>query len=83
MSSLAHLTPGDTTHVTHVGGTGSFRRRLLELGLVPGTRVRRIGLATLGDPLNFEVRGATVCLRRADADRVSTGPSLQAPLAAK
>ncbi|MBA2321295.1 MAG: ferrous iron transport protein A [Deltaproteobacteria bacterium] len=72
MSSLAQLSPGHTACVTNVGGAGSFRRRLLELGLVPGTEVTRTGQAALGDPLNFLIRGATVCLRRTDADRVLT-----------
>lgn len=74
MSSLALLAPGQSAFVTLVGGTGSFRRRLLELGLVPGTEVVRTGQSPLGDPLNFRIRGATVCLRRADAGRVLTHP---------
>ncbi len=78
MSSLALLLPGKSAWVTEVGGSGSFRRRLLEIGLVPGTEVTRVGVVAQGDPLNFKVRGATVCLRRADADRVLTQGSVAA-----
>jgi Fe2+ transport system protein FeoA len=66
-SCLADLSPGNAARVAAVGGAGSFRRRLLEIGLVPGTEVVRTGQAPLGDPLTFRIRGATLCLRVADA----------------
>jgi len=50
-----------------VGGEGAFRRRLLELGLLPGTPISRTGQAPLGDPLSFRVRGAVLCLRKSEA----------------
>ncbi len=65
--TLDGLAKGIVGKVTVVGGTGSFRRRLMELGLLPGTQVARTGSAPLGDPLSFLVRGAVVCLRRDDA----------------
>ena len=57
--------------VTSVSGTGPFRRRLLELGLVPDTLVRRTGAAPLGDPKTFQVRGAVLALRRTEAAHVA------------
>jgi ferrous iron transport protein A len=57
--------------VDHVGGERSFRRRLMELGLVPGTRVELVGIAPLGDPLELLVRGASLSIRRSDARAVS------------
>ncbi len=53
-----------------VDGHGPFRRRLLELGFLPGTRVVRTGQAPLGDPLTIEVRGSVMCLRSGDARHV-------------
>ena len=65
--TLDRLEPGRTARVVSVGGHGPFRRRLLELGLLPGTPVSRTGQAPLGDPLSFRVRGAVLCLRRHEA----------------
>ena len=69
--TLDGLGVGATARVTGVLGEGSFRRRLLELGLVPGTAVTRTGTAPLGDPLAFRLRGAVFTLRRADAALVT------------
>ena len=65
--SLSELSHNARAVITAVRGQGAFRRRLLELGLVPGTVVERAGQAPLGDPLSFRVRGSVISLRRADA----------------
>ena len=69
--NLAQTRIGQIVTVTHVAGEGSFRRRLMELGLVPGTRVEVVGVAPLGDPLELLVRGSSLSIRRAEAEGVS------------
>ncbi len=64
---LSELAVEDIADIEHVGGERSFRRRLMELGLVPGTRVELKAVAPLGDPLELLVRGASLSIRRADA----------------
>jgi len=71
--NLAQTRIGQIVTVTHIAGEGSFRRRLMELGLVPGTRVEVIGVAPLGDPLELLVRGSSLSIRRAEAEGVSVG----------
>lgn len=44
-----------------------MRRRLLELGLVPGTQVSVVGVSPLGDPLELEVRGSRLSIRKKEA----------------
>ncbi len=73
--NLAQTRIGQVVTVEHVAGEGSFRRRLMELGLVPGTRVEVIGVAPLGDPLELLVRGGSISIRRAEAEGVSVHPS--------
>ncbi|MCA9493739.1 MAG: ferrous iron transport protein A [Alphaproteobacteria bacterium] len=68
--TLDRLAPGQRARVTAVEGEGAFRRRLLELGLLPGTEVERTGQAPLGDPMTYRVRGAVLCLRANDARNV-------------
>jgi ferrous iron transport protein A len=53
--------------VRRVGGDRAFRRRLMELGLVPGTEVSLVQFAPLGDPLEIEARGCRLSIRRAEA----------------
>jgi len=72
--NLAQTQIGQIVTVTHLAGEGSFRRRLMELGLVPGTRVEVIGVAPLGDPLELLVRGSSLSIRRAEAEDVAVGP---------
>ena len=81
--SLAELQVGEVASVEHVGGERSFRRRLMELGLVPGTRVELKAIAPLGDPLELLVRGSSLSIRRAEAAlvRVTPGLKVEAPAA--
>jgi ferrous iron transport protein A len=82
-TNLAALIVGDVATIEHVGGDRAFRRRLMELGLVPGTRVELVGVAPLGDPLELLVRGASLSIRRADAAEVRVARGLEeAPSAA-
>ncbi len=67
---LAEVPIGSHVTVETVGGERSFRRRLMELGLVPGTAVVVVGVAPLGDPLELLVRGASLSIRRAEASEV-------------
>ena len=69
--NLAQTRIGQIVTVAHVAGEGSFRRRLMELGLGPGTRVEVVGVAPLGDPLELLVRGSSLSIRRAEAEGVS------------
>lgn len=53
--------------VESVGGERPFRRRLLEMGLVPGTEVALVNVAPLGDPLEIELRSGRLSIRRHEA----------------
>ena len=75
--NLAQTRIGQVVTVLHVAGEGSFRRRLMELGLVPGTRVEVIGVAPLGDPLELLVRGGSLSIRRAEAEGISVVAEVQ------
>ena len=48
-----------------------MHHRLMELGMLPGTEVRCIRMAPLGDPLEFEVRGYNLSLRKAEAATIA------------
>jgi Fe2+ transport system protein FeoA len=69
-STLARVPLRQSVQIQSVGGERSFRRRLLELGFLPGVEVRLLGVAPMGDPLDIEVRGCRFSLRRAEADAI-------------
>jgi Fe2+ transport system protein FeoA len=65
--SLDGIVPGGRAVIERVGGQRAFRRRLMELGLLPGTEVEVVRVAPLGDPLELRVRGCSLSIRRAEA----------------
>jgi len=69
-TSLAQIPLGKTATIASVDGPRAFRRRLLEMGLVPGVEVRVVTIAPLGDPLRIEVRGGQWSIRRAEAAQI-------------
>jgi ferrous iron transport protein A len=73
MSSLADVALGHTATVREVAGSRAFRRRLLEMGLVPGVSVRVVTVAPLGDPIQIEVRGGQWSIRRGEAAQIAVG----------
>lgn len=72
---LDKLAGGTAGVVGQVAGNSDFRRRLLELGVVPGTPIRVTKVAPMGDPIEIEIRGARFFLRREEASHVAVHPS--------
>jgi ferrous iron transport protein A len=68
--SLAQCETGGSGTIADIGGERGFRRRLMEMGLVPGTTVQLVRVAPLGDPLEIEVRGCRLSIRRQEANAV-------------
>jgi len=71
---LDEVEPGGRVKVTHVAGSGSARRRLLDLGMVPGTVIEVLRRAPLGDPVEYRVRGSCISIRRREAHLVEVQP---------
>lgn len=73
-SNLATLPLRTPARIVAIGGERAFRRRLLELGFLPGVEVRVHGVAPMGDPLDIELRGCRFSLRRAEAEVIGVAP---------
>jgi ferrous iron transport protein A len=67
---LAELAVGQQCRVRNICGGDEISLRLLEMGLTPGVEVTCLGLAPLGDPLELEVRGYRLSVRKSEAQRV-------------
>lgn len=67
--TLNELKIGATAVITAVGGDGALRCRLLDMGIIPKTRVTLQKVAPMGDPIEIMVRGYELTLRVDDAKR--------------
>lgn len=65
--TLAQLKPGNSARVVDVAGDSALQQRILEMGILPGTQVRLVRIAPLGDPMEFVVLGYHLSLRKSEA----------------
>ena len=72
--TLADVRTGEYCVIVRVTGHGSFRHRLMEMGFVRGEKVKVIRNAPLRDPIEYEIMGGHVSLRRVEARRVEVVP---------
>lgn len=68
--SLADLKPGMVGIITHIEGKEMVRRRLLDMGFTQGTQVKVLKEAPLKDPVEFELRGYSLTLRKSEAEKI-------------
>ena len=68
--TLDELKIGGSAVITAVGGEGALRCRLLDMGLIPRTKVTLQKTAPLGDPIQIRVRGYELTLRLEDARNI-------------
>jgi len=67
---LNELKPGDKGTIVTVGGEGALRLRLLDMGLIPHTKVKLEKVAPMGDPIEIQIRGHELTLRVDDAKNI-------------
>ncbi len=67
---LSDLNVGDKARIVSIGGSGAARRRIMDMGLVPGSRIETIRRAPMGDPIEFKVRGYMISLRKEEARQI-------------
>ena len=73
--TLQDLRPGESGMILSVGNqSGAVKRRLVDMGLTPGTEVKVTKIAPLGDPLEVSLRGYELSLRKDDAAQIQVGP---------
>ena len=68
--SLGDLKIGESGKVLTIGGEKVLRRRLLEMGITPGTVVTVKKIAPMGDPIEMLLRGYVLSLRLEDAEKI-------------
>ena len=72
--TLDQLRPGEAAQILSVGGEGALRQHFLDMGVIPGARVKLMKLAPMGDPMELRIHGYELTLRLADAAQIGVEP---------
>ena len=70
MKTLKQAKVGETVRVVKLHGAGAVKRRIMDMGLTKNTEVYVRKVAPLGDPVELNVRGYELSLRKADAEMI-------------
>ena len=70
MKTLRDAAVGETVHVVKLHGEGPVRRRIMDMGITKGVEIYVRKVAPLGDPIEVNVRGYELSIRKADAAQI-------------
>lgn len=70
MKTLREIPIGGTAKVVKLHGEGAIKRRIMDMGITRGTEIFVRKVAPLGDPIELNVRGYELSLRKADAELI-------------
>ena len=70
MKTLREMKVGETATVVKLHGEGAVKRRIMDMGITKGVEVHIRQVAPLGDPIELNVRGYELSLRKADAEMI-------------
>ena len=76
--TLNQLPIGKAAIITNVGGEGALRCRLLDMGLIPKTKITVTKVAPMDDPIELRLRGYTLTIRVEDARNITVAEVIQA-----
>jgi ferrous iron transport protein A len=70
MKTLKEAKPGETVEVKTLTATGPLRRRIMDMGITKGTAITVRKVAPLGDPIEINVRGYELSIRKNEAEHI-------------
>ncbi len=73
MKTLKDAKVGDTVTVLRLHGEGPVKRRIMDMGITKGVDIHVRKVAPLGDPMELNLRGYELSIRRADAEMIELG----------
>lgn len=71
IKTLKDLKPGESSVITKINGEGAIKRRLMDMGVTKGTEILVRKVAPLGDPIEVNIRGYELTLRKSDAEKIN------------
>jgi ferrous iron transport protein A len=69
-TNLAKLAPGARATIVAIGSIGPMRRRLMDMGLLPGEPIEVQKVAPLGDPIEVRIKSYSLSLRKKEAEGI-------------
>lgn len=70
MKTLNEVKAGETVTVTKLNGAGAIKRRIMDMGITKGVEIKVRKIAPLGDPMELNLRGYELSVRKADAENI-------------
>lgn len=70
MATLKEARIGQTVRVKKLNGEGAVKRRIMDMGITKGVEIHVRKVAPLGDPMELNVRGYELSVRKADAEKI-------------
>jgi len=69
--NLAQLKPGESGTINAIGAIGPLKRRLMDMGVLPGEEVKVIKVAPMGDPIEIFIKSYNLSLRKKEAEGIA------------
>lgn len=73
MKTLKDVAVGETATVVRLHGEGSIKRRIMDMGITKGAEIHVRKVAPLGDPMELNLRGYELSIRKAEAEMIEVG----------
>ena len=73
MRTLKDLSIGETGTISKIATKGALKQRFMDMGITKGTEAKIIKIAPLGDPIEIEIRGYNLSIRKLDAEKIYIG----------
>jgi ferrous iron transport protein A len=70
-TNLARLAPGERARIKAIGSIGPMKRRLMDMGVLPGEEILVQKVAPLGDPIEVQIRSYSLSLRKKEAEGIA------------
>ena len=70
MKTLREINVGESAVIARIKTTGALKQRFMDMGITKGTEVKVIKIAPLGDPIEIEIRGYNLSIRKGDAEKI-------------
>ena len=70
MKTLKDLSIGQTGCIAKIGTAGALKQRFMDMGITKGTEAKIIKIAPLGDPIEIQIRGYNLSIRKEDSEKI-------------
>lgn len=70
VKTVNQLKPGEKGTVLRLGSSGALRRRIIDMGITPGATIIMRKTAPLGDPIEINIRGYELSIRKSEAQEI-------------